>query len=485
MKNKSSRILPIVISIVFFGWILNWVMGLFYPDQEPEVIPQQAQAIQTDLPGYPSPPSRMDELDFLVGGVQMNEGDQVNWIRNLLQSGMNTVEVTVYAHQGRWLDNNLWFGDVDQHLVEEIRLAKRAGMNVVLILRLQLDHSFPENKFLWHGMVYPENKYLLNRWFENYTRFARQWARVAEEEGVDVLVIGSEMNALFSSQFVKEVPSLESYFLDPQKQIDYRKKVAKLSNGRLTSDYLTVYGEPNYTDLEAYLTDRSKCKEQWAYITACQDSIDPVLGINRRRATQNFYWEKLIWNLRTVYHGKMTVAANFDNYHEIKFWKELDFIGINAYFPLRKLKEGAAPNEAKMAKAWRKILADIETFRDTMEITHLPILFTELGYTSYAGSSLAPWQGSGFSLLEESGKDSLVIWDQQQRDISERNMATRALLQAVQEMNFPLAGILYWKFTSWKHQEKEDPFALHIGPESQDSLQSILLDFKKGIPKDK
>ena len=134
----------------------------------------------------------------------MNEGNLANWVQKLRMTGMNTLEFTVYAYQGRWLDNNLWFGDVQDAQLEEIRLAKQAGLRVAIILRLQLDHAFPENDFLWHGMVAPETEYTLNRWFGEYGRFVKQWAYVAEQEGVDLLVLGSEMNALFASRVVKK-----------------------------------------------------------------------------------------------------------------------------------------------------------------------------------------------------------------------------------------------------------------------------------------
>ena len=272
---------------------------------------------------------------------------------------------------------------------------------------------------------------------------------------------------------------LESYYLNKAKQKSYLEKVVRLGKDRLTSEYLSVYGEPNYTDLSAYIQDRSKCNRKWAEMVACTDSADMVLGMNRRRATQNFYWEKLIYDLRRVYSGKLTVAANFDNFEQIKFWRHLDFVGINAYFPLRKLGSEDQPMAQQLQEGWDEVLKKIMYFRDTMGINHIPVLFTELGYTNYSGSALAPWQGTGFSLLETAKKDSLVIWDQQPIDNTERNAAVKALAKAIKESDFPLAGVLYWKFTSWKHQVKEDPFALLIGPESDDSLQHLLRELKK------
>ncbi|MEM7036657.1 MAG: hypothetical protein AAF570_06725 [Bacteroidota bacterium] len=413
---------------------------------------------------------------YFLGGVQIKEEDQVQWVKELIHSGMNTVEVTVYAQQGRWFDNNLWFEDISENTLKEIRTAKAAGMKVVLILRMRIDHAFPENKFLWHGMIYPETEYLLNRWFENYSRFARMYAKMAEREDVDVFVIGSEMNAVFASRPVSRVPDLEQHLLSKKAQNDYLRKMLRLGKTRLTSNYLSSPGEPNYTDLETYLRDKSECHRNWASKVACVDSKDQVACMNRRRAIHYSYWNKLIWGLKDIYHGKLTVAANFDNYDQIVFWPDLDMVGINAYFPLRTLESDSIPVKEQMVEGWKREFKKVLHYLDTLGVPNMPVLITELGYTRYSGSTIAPWKGHGFSLLETAETDSLIIWDQQPIDLAERNAAIEALKEAVRETNFPLAGILYWKFTSMEEQVKEDPFALQIGTASEDKLPGLLKD---------
>ena len=406
----------------------------------------------------------------------MNEGDQVNWIRNLKMVGMNTVEATVYAHQGRWHENNLWYPTENAGLVEEIRLAKKAGMNVVLILRLQLDHAFEDNKFKWHGMVFPRTEYLLNRWFEEYTKFVKTWALIAEEEDVDVLVLGSEMNSMFETRITEEYPPLQTYFLSERKQADYRRKMMHFEE-KIPRELLVTHEVPQYENLKAWLDEREENKVSWSKITGFVDSTDQTLAVNQRRVTINYYWEKLIWDTRAAYKGKLTIAANFDNYHEVDFWDQLDFIGINAYFPLRNWQDGG-DQMSLFKESWEEVLDSILAFRERAEVTHLPILFTELGYAKHAGCSVAPWQGEGFSLIEEPGFDTLIVWSKQPTDYAERNNAVRALYEVVKEKDFPLAGILYWKFTSKESQLQYDPFALHIGTASQDTMQSLLLRFK-------
>jgi len=46
-------------------------------------------------------------------------------------------------------------------------------------------------------------------------------------------------------------------------------------------------------------------------------------------------WKELIKEIKTIYAGKLTYAANWDcNFDTIDFWNELDYIGIQGYFPI-------------------------------------------------------------------------------------------------------------------------------------------------------
>ncbi|MFT5777851.1 MAG: hypothetical protein ACI837_000799 [Crocinitomicaceae bacterium] len=412
---------------------------------------------------------------IFVGGIQMNEGDQRHWVNTVKNVGMNTVEVTIYAHQGRWNENNLWYYEDEPAVVEEIKMAKAAGLHVVLILRLQLDHAFSANHFLWHGSVFPENDYLVQRWFEEYTRFAKKWAIISEREGVEVFVIGSELSALFATRPCTELPDLESYYLSKKKQQDYHKGMMSFKKV-LTEDNLYTPGFINYTSLEKYLNDEINCKEKWAKVVAFSDSVNQLDAINLRRSVQNWYWEHLIEGMREVYTGKMTIAANFDNYQEIAFWDKLDFIGINAYFPLRELSS-KRDMASQIRNSWDSILDEINAFKEANKLDEKPVLFTEIGYGRHSGSTLNPWQGFGFSLLDNVKSDSLIIWENQKTDQAERNLALSLLYECIEKKNFPIAGLLYWKLTSKKEQLKYDPFALHIGTKSDDNLQEILVNF--------
>ena len=97
-------------------------------------------------------------------------------------------------------------------------------------------------------------------------------------------------------------------------------------------------------------------------------------------------WRRIIADIRKVYHGKLTYAANwYKEFEEVKFWDELDFIGIQGYFPLSKKKY---PTVEMLKKGWlshkKKILKIAQKFNKS-------IVFTEIGYKSTPDSSIEPW----------------------------------------------------------------------------------------------
>jgi hypothetical protein len=50
------------------------------------------------------------------------------------------------------------------------------------------------------------------------------------------------------------------------------------------------------------------------------------------------YWQQLITQIRKIYTGKLTYASNWDEFTRVPFWQDLDFVGIDAYFPLSDKK---------------------------------------------------------------------------------------------------------------------------------------------------
>ncbi len=414
---------------------------------------------------------------FYLGGIQVNEPNTNEWVTLLKDVGMNTVSVTVYARQGIWNSDNIWWNEQDESVVHEIRAAKKQGLKVVFIPRVTLDHYFEENSFLWHGMTMPETDSLVNNWFDWYTVFVDKWAKVCEAEGVDVMAIGSEMRMLSATHAVSEVPELESYYLNPQKQEEYIEDRMQYRD-MIPPEELWVRGkDTNYESLLKYLQDEVATKITWANSVSYADTADPIAAINNRKALMLQKWYELISTVRQSYTGKLTYAANFDNYQNVAFWDKLDFIGINAYFKLRDYQPNISESylTQEFEKSWERIFTDLELFREEHALEQ-KALFTELGYLYKENSTIMPWEGFGFSIAHSMDRKDLLVWSKQKIDQNERRLAVEALYKVNKKYDL-LNGILYWKLTTKEYHIPHEPFVLHIKRDGNDPLQESLVRF--------
>lgn len=427
-------------------------------------------------------PSCQPNSSFYLGGIQVNEPDMHHWTKSLKNVGMNTVSVTVYARQGDWNSDHIWYDDLDKGVLAEIAVAKQNGLKVVLIPRVALDHAFERNQFYWHGMIYPKSEKDLTSWFEKYTAFLQKWAAIAQQYKVDVFAIGSEMNLLTATDSIDAFPNLINYYLDSLKQIERREELVQVAQ-QIDEKHLWVRGlNKNLESVDRYAREEIEQQANWAkqvsFLVENKDTVALTL-INQRRALLEKHWIQLIQTIRKTYKGKLTYAANFDNYQDVGFWQHLDMMGINAYFPLREQLDATLNRQSikqLFQTKWTETIAAIDTFRHRSNISNLPVLFTELGYTFRQHSTIQPWAGSGFSVLHPS-KD-LVIWEEEAINYQERQLAIQALLDVckAQEQAF-LTGILYWKLSTNINHKEVEPFVLHIQQPPTDSLQVVLRGF--------
>ncbi|EHQ02400.1 glycoside hydrolase family 113 [Gillisia limnaea] len=104
--------------------------------------------------------------------------------------------------------------------------------------------------------------------------------------------------------------------------------------------------------------------------------------------TRPEFWIALIAEIRTIYKGNLTYAENWDKIEEVPFWKSLDFIGVDAYFPLN---EGKSPSLSELRTAWAPHKSVLKNLSKTVD---KPILFTEYGYRNIDFATKAPWDSS-------------------------------------------------------------------------------------------
>ena len=98
------------------------------------------------------------------------------------------------------------------------------------------------------------------------------------------------------------------------------------------------------------------------------------------------FWSQLILQIRDVFDGKLTYAANWDEFKRTPFWNDLDYIGVDAYFPISDEK---TPSLVECKKGWQEHKNLMKS--KSMEYNK-PVLFTEFGYRSVDFSGKEPWK---------------------------------------------------------------------------------------------
>ncbi|MDD5495809.1 MAG: hypothetical protein PHP46_01755 [Candidatus Omnitrophica bacterium] len=103
-------------------------------------------------------------------------------------------------------------------------------------------------------------------------------------------------------------------------------------------------------------------------------------------ATRKDLWKgRIIPAVRKRFSGQLTYAANWDEYRDVGFWDDLDYVGIDAYFPLADKPD---PTYEEIKAGWQKWYKEIEAWQAGIG---KPILFTECGYASADHAAMKPW----------------------------------------------------------------------------------------------
>jgi hypothetical protein len=97
-------------------------------------------------------------------------------------------------------------------------------------------------------------------------------------------------------------------------------------------------------------------------------------------------WRDVIAAVRSKFRGPLTYAANWNRETDIAWWDALDYIGVDAYYPLAA-QPGAPVEELRIA--WRP---HWQRLRDLALRVGRPVLFTEVGYRSSVRAAIEPWE---------------------------------------------------------------------------------------------
>lgn len=138
-------------------------------------------------------------------------------------------------------------------------------------------------------------------------------------------------------------------------------------------------------DWQAFFTYYDRWIQHYALLSAMYGFDAFCIGTELRHTTlqQPEKWRELIASIRHIYTGPLTYAANWgEECEKLTFWPELDFIGINCYYPLY---EGENPSDADLQQGADRI---VEKMQAVSKKAQRPVWLTEVGYRS----ATAPWE---------------------------------------------------------------------------------------------
>jgi len=173
-----------------------------------------------------------------------------------------------------------------------------------------------------------------------------------------------------------------------------------------------------FASYEKYLVHEAQLAERVGAEWLC-------IGTELSRSESRPEWPRLIRAVRSIYHGRITYAANFDAFEKTPFWRELDAIGVDAYFPLAS---SMTATDAQLLAGARDAVVRMQRIA---KANGRGVILTELGYPSTPGAWIDPWS-------EHRDRDA---------DPAAQTRSFKAMLAALRGAR-EIDGYFVWKYES-------------------------------------
>lgn len=191
-------------------------------------------------------------------------------------------------------------------------------------------------------------------------------------------------------------------------------------------------GDINFTtdeDWQAFFDYYGNWIKHYAFLAELYGFDALCIGTEMKQTTlkRPNEWRQLIREIRSIYRGTLTYAANWgEECEKLAFWSDLDFIGINCYYPLSKSDN---PTDEELQNGVDRIMAKLER---THQKADRPVWFTEIGYRS----AQHPWKSPHA--------------EAEQRPVDENGQARcyEIMLGAVQQNEW-IKGLFWWKWSAY------------------------------------
>jgi len=162
----------------------------------------------------------------------------------------------------------------------------------------------------------------------------------------------------------------------------------------------------------------------WAELAKSVGAVQFIIGTELAGTIQHAQlWRETIQQVRETFSGKLIYAASWDEAHKVSFWRDLDFAGVDFYFPVTTRNN---PSRFEILAGWQPWLERLHLLHQQ---TQRPILLTEIGYRSVDGAGMRPYEFGDNTAL----------------DLQEQADLYWAALQATSEESW-IAGLYWWNW---------------------------------------
>jgi hypothetical protein len=192
----------------------------------------------------------------------------------------------------------------------------------------------------------------------------------------------------------------------------------------------TFRGEISPSDIAMWFSSYTEFILHYARIAQQTDADLFCIGTELKSLSSRNEWIDIIDSIRCIYDKPIAYAANWDEYPHVGFWEYLDFVGIDAYFPLAHSREATIEEYLENFDLW---LYQIDNFQKNIE---KEIIIPEVGFRSVKGSGVTPYDWQYYGIMDEESQAH----------------AYQTILELLQRKHW-LAGIFFWY---WDPILKED-----------------------------
>lgn len=142
-------------------------------------------------------------------------------------------------------------------------------------------------------------------------------------------------------------------------------------------------------DAAAWMKSYRAAIEAWASLAEAEGVELLAVGSKLGKLQEDAGWADVVTSVRRKYKGQLTYAAAPDaatGYGQIAFWRELDYVGIDGYFPLT---DAVGPQAKDLEAGWTRAAEGLEGWQGAGGAGK-PILLTSAGVPRLVGAAAAP-----------------------------------------------------------------------------------------------